>query len=369
MQCSVCPSSPCLDPPPPPLLDCRRRRRVHPQQRASHEVWLRQPRPGQPPVHQQRARKVPGGAWREALVWVTCRGACRGAASRRMVLQQCRHLCIAVLAPRWLPSPSSVLRAPPLGQVGMDSPGPTYNIPTAMGKQQLSTKKSAGAFVMPRGQRFVDCDVREAAQKVGGHGAKLRRRRDGVQVVQVRVCEPFCRQTRASGPAKQDFCQPSRSTDTIVLLRPSPRLPCSLGPAPTTCLPPLGCRSAQLRCVREGGGGGGGRGGRPAAARKCGADGACRPALPCARRDALPVAAPREPSPLLFPSLQLALLLLPLMLPTDLQPCREAPPSATAPPSSLAPARVTGTPRHVSCRSALSPSEQPPPPWPLGGGG
>ena len=32
---------------------------------------------------------------------------------------------------------------------------------------QLSTKKSAGAFVMPRGQRFVDNDVREAAQKVG----------------------------------------------------------------------------------------------------------------------------------------------------------------------------------------------------------
>lgn len=32
---------------------------------------------------------------------------------------------------------------------------------------QLSTKKSAGTFVMPRGQRFVDNDVREAAQKVG----------------------------------------------------------------------------------------------------------------------------------------------------------------------------------------------------------
>jgi len=52
-------------------------------------------------------------------------------------------------------------------QVGVDSPGQTYSIPTAMGKQQLSTKKSAGAFVMPRGQRFVDGDMREAAQKVG----------------------------------------------------------------------------------------------------------------------------------------------------------------------------------------------------------
>ncbi|KAL4447748.1 hypothetical protein ABPG75_004967 [Micractinium tetrahymenae] len=52
-------------------------------------------------------------------------------------------------------------------QVGVDSPGPSYTIPAALGKQQLSTKKSAGAFVMPRGQRFVDCEVREAAQKPG----------------------------------------------------------------------------------------------------------------------------------------------------------------------------------------------------------
>ncbi|PRW45654.1 histidine triad (HIT) [Chlorella sorokiniana] len=52
-------------------------------------------------------------------------------------------------------------------QVGVDSPGPSYTIPAALGKQQLSTKKSAGAFVMPRGQRFVDNDVREAAQKPG----------------------------------------------------------------------------------------------------------------------------------------------------------------------------------------------------------
>lgn len=52
-------------------------------------------------------------------------------------------------------------------QVGVDSPGPSYDIPAALGKQQLSTKRSAGAFVMPRGQRFVDCDVREAAQKPG----------------------------------------------------------------------------------------------------------------------------------------------------------------------------------------------------------
>lgn len=51
-------------------------------------------------------------------------------------------------------------------QVGVDSPGPSYSIPAALGKQQLSTKRSAGTFVMPRGQRFVDCDVREAAQKV-----------------------------------------------------------------------------------------------------------------------------------------------------------------------------------------------------------
>lgn len=32
---------------------------------------------------------------------------------------------------------------------------------------QLSTRKSAGAFVMPRGDRFTDNDVREAAGKVG----------------------------------------------------------------------------------------------------------------------------------------------------------------------------------------------------------
>lgn len=63
--------------------------------------------------------------------------------------------------PLWLAAP----------QVGVDSPGPSYDIPAALGKQQLSTKRSAGAFVMPRGQRFVDCDVREAAQKVRSRAA------------------------------------------------------------------------------------------------------------------------------------------------------------------------------------------------------
>ncbi|EFN54696.1 hypothetical protein CHLNCDRAFT_53027 [Chlorella variabilis] len=52
-------------------------------------------------------------------------------------------------------------------QVGVDSPGPSYNLPAGMGRQQLSTKKSPGTFVMPKGQRFVDNDVREAAQKPG----------------------------------------------------------------------------------------------------------------------------------------------------------------------------------------------------------
>ena len=32
--------------------------------------------------------------------------------------------------------------------------------------RQLSTKKSAATFVMPRGPRFEDNDAREAAQKV-----------------------------------------------------------------------------------------------------------------------------------------------------------------------------------------------------------
>ena len=66
--------------------------------------------------------------------------------------------------------PATLVPPPPLHpQVGVDSPGPAYTIPAALGKQQLSTKKSAGAFVMPRGQRFTDVDVREAALKVGGH--------------------------------------------------------------------------------------------------------------------------------------------------------------------------------------------------------
>ena len=50
--------------------------------------------------------------------------------------------------------------------MGQDSPGPgSYVVPTAMGAQLLSTRKSPGTFKMPTGKRFVDGDAREAAQK------------------------------------------------------------------------------------------------------------------------------------------------------------------------------------------------------------
>lgn len=97
-------------------------------------------------------------------------------------VQQCRYrtegTCRAAMAGLSCVQIQHVCRSVPclsMHQVGVDSPGPTYSIPTAMGKQQLSTKKSAGAFVMPRGQRFVDGDMREAAQKVGAESKGLER--------------------------------------------------------------------------------------------------------------------------------------------------------------------------------------------------
>ncbi|KAL4853952.1 Cytosolic endo-beta-N-acetylglucosaminidase 2 [Chlorella vulgaris] len=58
-------------------------------------------------------------------------------------------------------------------QVGVDSPGPAYTVHPALGKQLLSTRKSAGAFVMPKGDRFTDNDVREAAGKPGAGAYNL----------------------------------------------------------------------------------------------------------------------------------------------------------------------------------------------------
>lgn len=50
--------------------------------------------------------------------------------------------------------------------MGNDSPGPSaYSVPSAIGKQTLSTRKSAGGFKMPTGPRFVDPLMREAAAK------------------------------------------------------------------------------------------------------------------------------------------------------------------------------------------------------------
>ena len=235
------PAGASSDPPPtclpPPLPAAWRRRHsgVHAGQRPPHEVWVWQPRPGQPPVHQLGAREVPGG--RAGTAPWPAEEACgeRGGDRAGQGGPGLPGIASAVQPRPCLLKLQSVHSCVVGGtQVGVDSPGPSYNLPAGMGRQQvsgrtgwllpparqqcavlvacmvsvslsrnvrcaasallpqfsprtcsgycllhkpgrhlplspqLSTKKSPGTFVMPKGQRFVDNDVREAAQKVGG---------------------------------------------------------------------------------------------------------------------------------------------------------------------------------------------------------
>ena len=139
------PAGASSDPPPtclpPPLPAAWRRRHsgVHAGQRPPHEVWVWQPRPGQPPVHQLGAREVPGG--RAGTAPWPAEEACGETGGDR-----------AGQGGPGLPGIASAVQPRPCllklqsvhscvvggTQVGVDSPGPSYNLPAGMGRQQVS---------------------------------------------------------------------------------------------------------------------------------------------------------------------------------------------------------------------------------------